>query len=221
MFHVEHDRNRLAELLLNSAATLSISVPETAFPPLIDYLAQLKKWNRAINLTAIHDDEEIIVKHFIDSLAGLKVIEIQNESKLLDVGTGAGFPAIPLKLARPHMSIELVEPSEKKSAFLRFVIGSLNIAQATVTTTKLENYVRRSGVRRLFDYVVVRAFKVDQMGAMLASLLKESGRIVLYRTCKVEPNFRLNDLALIKEVEYELPSGYGHRTLSVFSKRTA
>ena len=67
----------------------------------------------------------------------------------------------------------------------------------------------------------MRAFKVDSMGALLGSLLKEGGRVVLFRTTKVERNFRLDNLALIQEVEYELPSGCGHRTLSVFSKRMA
>lgn len=218
---MEHNQNNLVSLLLKSAAELSLSIPDTAAPLFVNYLTELKKWNQAVNLTAIENEEEIVIKHFIDSIAGLKVIEIGHETELLDIGAGAGFPAIPLKLIRPNLSIELLEPSKKKSSFLRFVIGSLNIRQATVATMKLEDYVRRSGGRRLFDYIVVRAFKVDSMGALLGSLLKEGGRVVLFRTTKVERNFRLDNLALIQEVEYELPSGYGHRTLSVFSKRMA
>jgi len=218
---VEHGRSHLTELLINSAAELSISIPDAAIPLFLDYLGQLRKWNQAINLTAIEDEKEIIAKHFIDSLAGLQVIKIEHETELLDIGSGAGFPAIPLKLVRPDLSIELLEPSEKKSSFLRFLIGSLKLRQATVTTSKLENYVSRAGVRRLFDYIVVRAFKVDRLGEVLGSLLKDEGKMVLFRTTKVERNFGLDSLALIQEVEYELPSGYGHRTLSVFSKRIA
>ena len=187
----------------------------------MSYLNELKKWNKAINLTAINDDHEIVVKHFIDSLAGLKVIEINDESNLLDVGAGAGFPAIPIKLVRPDLSIELLEPSEKKGSFLRYVIGLLGLRGASVATIKLENYVKREGNRRLFDYIVDRAFRVDTLGLALGSLLKNEGKLVLFRAAKVEPDFRLDSLALIQEVEYELPSGYGHRTLSVFSKRTA
>lgn len=71
----------------------------------------------------------------------------------------------------------------------------------------------------MFDYIVVRALKLNTMGEMVGSLLKDKGKVVLYRSTKVERNFKLDNLALIHEVEYELPSGYGHRALSVFSKR--
>ncbi len=209
----------LPELLKKSAAELSIPLQDSSVADFCRFFEELKKWNRAINLTAIQDDREVVVKHFIDSLAGMKVIDIKHESEMLDVGAGAGFPAIPIKLVHPNLSIELLEPSEKKSAFLRFVIGSLNLLKASVVTTKLENYVRRPGVLRRFDYIVVRAFKIDTLGTMIGSLLKDEGKVVLYRTAKIGQNFTLDDLALIQEVEYELPSSYGHRTLSVFSKR--
>ena len=215
---MEPDSYHLTNLLLKSATALSLIVPDTAIPLFLKYLNELKKWNQAINLTAIQEDEGIIVKHFVDSLVGLKVIDIHDETDLLDVGAGAGFPSLPLKLVRPTLSVVLLEPSEKKSSFLRFVIGSLNIRQATVATSKLENYVSRSGTQRLFQYIVVRALKIDMMGAMLASFLKEGGKVVLFRSAKAERNFRLESLALIQEVEYDLPLGYGHRTLSVFSK---
>lgn len=216
---MEHQLNHLEELLVQSASDLSISIPHTAIPLFMRYLAELNKWNQVINLTALQDAKEVIIKHFVDSLSGIKVIDIEQESEILDVGAGAGFPAIPLKIAWPHLSIELLEPNEKKGSFLRFVIGALDIRQARVATMKLENYAGRSGVERLFDYIVVRAFKVDALGAMLESLLKDGGKVVLFRAAKVERNFKLDSLALIQEVEYELPSGYGHRTLSVFSRR--
>ncbi len=218
---MEQDLIPIAELLKKLAAELSLSIPDSAIPDFLSYLSQLKKWNKAINLTAIQDDREIVVKHFIDSLAGMKVIEITNECTMLDVGAGAGFPAIPIKLVRRDLSIELLEPSERKGSFLRYVIGSLGLRGASVATIKLENYVKRESNRRLFDYIVVRAFRVDTLGLALGSLLKEGGKLVLFRAAKVEPDFRLDSLALIQELEYELPSGYGHRTLSVFSRLTA
>lgn len=218
---MEQDPIPIAELLKKSAAQLSLSIPDFAIPDFSNYLSELKKWNKAINLTAILDDREIVLKHFVDSLAGLKVIEIGEETELLDVGAGAGFPALPLKFVRPNLSVELLEPSEKKGSFLRYLIGSLGLQRATVATVKLENYGNRGRARRLFDYIVVRAFKVDTLGLVLGSLLKDGGKVVLFRAAKVERDFKLDSLALIQEVEYELPSGYGHRTLSVFSKRTA
>ena len=209
----------IVELLQKSAAELSLSIPDFCVPHFCSYLNALKKWNKAINLTAIEDDREIVVKHFIDSLAGLKVIEIQKETELLDVGAGAGFPAMPIKFVQPNLSLELLEPSEKKGSFLRYVIGSLRLQQATVATIKLEDYASRGRRQRLFDYIVVRAFKVDNLGLALGRLLKDGGKVVLYRATKVERDFKLESLALVKEVEYELPSDYGRRTLSVFSKQ--
>lgn len=215
---MEQDAFLLAESLKEFAAELSISIPDSSIPLFSAYLGELKKWNRAINLTAIQDDQEVVVKHFIDSLAGLQVIEIKNETEILDVGAGAGFPAFPLKFVHPGLSVELVEPSAKKGAFLRYVIGSLALQGVTVATTKLEDYVRRLNPQRLFDYIVVRAFRVDHLGIRFADLLKPAGKVVLYRSGKVERGFQLTGLALTEEVEYELPAHHGHRALSVFSK---
>lgn len=216
---MEQDSIQLKEIIKKYAAEFSISIHDSALPQFYEYLLELKKWNKAINLTAIQDDQDIVVKHFVDSLAGLKVIEIAEGTELLDVGAGAGFPAIPLKLVQPNLSIKLLEPSEKKSSFLRYVIASLGLSQATVSTAKLEDYVNQGRNQRLFDYIVVRAFKVDTMGQMLGRLLKDEGRVVLFRAARVERDFKLDSLDLIREVEYELPANYGHRTLSVFSKQ--
>jgi len=218
VFHVEQDEIQFAKSLQSLAADLSSSIPDFSIPYFFRYLGELKKWNKAINLTAIDDDREILVKHFIDSICGLKVIDINREICLLDVGAGAGFPALPLKFVRPQLSVELLEPSEKKGAFLRYVVGSLGLQNVTVTTAKLEDYAGRGNAQGRFDYIVVRAFKVDQFGMALSTLLKQDGKLVLYRAEKVPRSFELVDLALIQEVEYELPAKYGHRVLSVYSK---
>lgn len=209
----------LEELLKKSTSELSISIPGSAVPLFFRYLNELKQWNQAIKLTAIDNDREVVVKHFVDSLAGLKVIEMTSETALLDVGAGAGFPALPLKFVRPDLRVEMLDPSEKKGAFLRYVVGALGLQQTTVATSKLEDYVKRRGSQRLYDYIVVRAFRVERFGLALGSLLKDAGKVVLYRAAKVGNDFRLDGLALVREVEYELPAGYGHRVLSVFSKQ--
>ena len=215
---MEHDALQFAESLRGFAAELAIPIPDSAIPLFSTYFNELKKWNRVINLTAIDDDREIRVKHFIDSVAGTKVIDNRSENYLLDIGAGAGFPALPLKFVRPDLSVELLEPSEKKGSFLRYMIGSLGLLQVTVATAKLEDYVEPRADRRVFDYIVVRAFKIDELGRLLVNLLKSDGKVVLYRAERIRRGFDLAGLALVEEVEYELPSGYGHRVLSVFSK---
>jgi 16S rRNA (guanine527-N7)-methyltransferase len=91
------------------------------------YLEQLQLWNQSFNLTSITLADEIIIKHFVDSLAALRADDIRVGARLLDVGTGAGFPGIPLKIARLDLNITLVEPARKKSSFLRFIIGLLRL----------------------------------------------------------------------------------------------
>lgn len=199
------------------AATLALPIPDSCVPQFYQYLCALKKWNEAINLTSLSDDEEMIAKHFIDSVAGIKAIDKADEINVLDVGAGAGFPGLPLKLVLPDLALELLEPNQKKGAFLRYVAGSLGLQRVTVVSAKLEPYATRVN-HPLFDYVVVRALKVDKSGQVLASLLKPAGKVLLYRAEPVSRDLELSGLALAQEVEYELPSNYGHRVISVFSK---
>ncbi|MEW6215889.1 MAG: 16S rRNA (guanine(527)-N(7))-methyltransferase RsmG, partial [Nitrospirota bacterium] len=90
------------------------------------YLSELKRWNKAYNLTSLSKDEDIIIKHFLDSLLYLKAIP-DGEIKIADVGSGAGFPGIPLKIIRPEIEMYLIEPSRKKSAFLRHIIRQVGL----------------------------------------------------------------------------------------------
>lgn len=215
---MEQDAIQFEHSLRAFAAQLSLSLPDSSIPYFSRYLSELKSWNRAINLTAIDQDIEIVVKHFIDSMAGVKVIENNGEMSVLDVGAGAGFPSLPLKFVLPDVPMVLLEPSEKRSSFLRYMIGSLGLPGMTVVTAKLENYVSRQDTVQIFDYIVVRAWKVEGRGLEIGKVLKPGGKAILYRAEKVGRGFDLGSLALLDELEYELPSGYGHRVLSVFSK---
>ncbi len=215
---MEHGANQFERSLREFAAQLSLPLPESSIPWFSRYLSELKTWNQAINLTAIDQDLDIVVKHFIDSMAGMKVIENIDGNSVIDIGAGAGFPSFPLKFIRPDLSMVLLEPSEKRCAFLRYMIGSLDLREVTVVTSKLAEYSRTAGAAQTFDSIVVRALKVDGWGAELEKLLRPGGKVILYRAEPVGKEFRLGNLALLEEVEYELPSGYGHRVLSVFSK---
>ncbi|MCK6493923.1 MAG: 16S rRNA (guanine(527)-N(7))-methyltransferase RsmG [Nitrospira sp.] len=214
---MEHRSSRLRQHLKRFSDELFLPIPESSFDLFERYYHALREWNRAINLTAIESEEEVAAKHFVDSVAGMKVIENAGLKCVLDVGSGAGFPALPLKFALPQLVVELLEPSEKRSAFLRYVIGLLGLSSVRVCSFKLDEYANRQPQRK-FDYIVVRALRVDDAGNALSSLLRDGGKVILYRSSKVEADFRLNDLALDSEVEYELPAGYGHRVLSIFAR---
>ena len=106
------------ELLKDGLRKLGISAGEEAIGAFLLYLEELKKWNRAHNLTSITDDREIVIKHFLDSALFLEAVHGRGR-RIADVGSGAGFPGIPLKILRPDLEISLIEPSGKKCAFLR------------------------------------------------------------------------------------------------------
>jgi 16S rRNA (guanine527-N7)-methyltransferase len=218
---VEQVTDSFSKLLISAAKFLSIDLPAASIPPFRLYMNELKRWNSAINLTSIDDEKSIIIKHFADSMAALKLIDMTKNINALDVGSGAGFPALPLKIVRPDMSICLLEPNQKKSAFLRYMMGALRMDEVQVITRKLEDYATLPETKGIFDYVVVRAYNILGAGPLLGSLLADTGKLILYRSSRIEKDFKLSSLALHEEVEYELPDGYGRRVLSSFAKQTA
>jgi len=137
------------------------------------YLATLKKWNRVYNLTAIDEDSEIIVKHFLDSLSVNQYI--QNSGRILDVGTGAGFPGLILALFNPEKSFVLVDGVSKKISFLQEMIGKLNLKNVIAVHTKVEKY----NVAEQFDIIISRAFAdIKKMTKLTSHLIKDGGKFI-------------------------------------------
>ncbi len=120
------------------------------------YQQELLDWNMRINLTAITDPEEVLLKHFLDSLALLKVCDGPAQ-RLLDIGSGAGFPGLPLKIARPNWSITLLEATGKKTLFLRHIVEVLQLEQITVIHGRAEELAHKPLYRASFDIVTARA----------------------------------------------------------------
>ena len=137
------------------------------------YLATLKKWNRVYNLTAIDEDSEIIVKHFLDSLSVNQYI--QHSERILDVGTGAGFPGLILALFNPKKSFVLVDGVSKKISFLQEMIGKLNLKNVIAVHAKVEQYI----VAEQFDMIISRAFAdIKKMIKLTNHLMKDDGRFI-------------------------------------------
>ncbi len=109
-------RKKFDEVMLKGFDDLSVSVDSDSLDDFYLYFTELKKWNSKINLTSIKDDEEIVKKHFLDSLTLIPFLE--GTEKLLDIGSGGGFPAIPLKIARPCLEVTCLESISKKTVFL-------------------------------------------------------------------------------------------------------
>jgi 16S rRNA (guanine527-N7)-methyltransferase len=128
-----------------------LNLPENVRQKLLDYLALLQKWNKVHNLTAVRDPEEMVTLHLLDSLSVLPYIKAK---RLLDVGSGAGLPGIPLAICLPDLQVTVMDSSHKKASFMRQAKAELDIPNLEVVCGRVEKYQPE----QLFDIVISRAF---------------------------------------------------------------
>ena len=145
------------ELFMKGAAALSLPIDETCLERLMTYSELLKAWNQKINLTAITDDDGIAVKHFLDSVLLLKYIDIKSGVPLADIGTGGGFPGLPLKILRSDISLTLIDSQNKRINFLNAVKDELSLRGVNCVHGRAEELSRKSIYRETFDVVTSRA----------------------------------------------------------------
>jgi 16S rRNA (guanine527-N7)-methyltransferase len=178
---------------------LGFSSTEWHIKTFITYLSELKKWNRAYNLTSLKTDRDIIIKHFLDSLLYLNVIPAK-ALKIADAGTGAGFPGIPMKVMRPEIDLTLIESSRKKSAFLRHIIRLLQLKRTNVLNRRIENL--GENYAKTYDAIVSRAtFKVKDFLDRACPYIKENGILVLSKGPKIlEETGALKDQRVLEKV---------------------
>lgn len=179
----------------------------------VTMMSELKKWNKTNNLTAINSDEEVIVKHLIDSLSLVKYINLGE--RLLDVGSGGGFPSIPLKIARPDISIVSVDAVLKKITFQKhlvrmFSLQNFNAVHCRVETM-YEKYIEN------FDVITSRAFsQLASFISIVSPLLKKEGRLLAMKGPGYDlecDNLALQKLGFIVTAiyPYTLPKNMGER----------
>ena len=202
-------------LLQESSEEIGVSLSTEQVQQFMVYLKQLQLWNQSFNLTSITLDDEIIIKHFVDSLAALRAGDIRPRSKLLDVGTGAGFPGIPLKIARLDLNITLVEPARKKSSFLHFIIGLLRLESVDIFDGTLERFLNECQPHGSFDYLTTRALKHDVILQDGVRLLREGGKVILYSSQPINQSDLPSNWLLISEYTFQLQKGYGQRAISI------
>lgn len=173
------------ELLSKGAMEIGVTFSKKEINAFITYLAELKKWNRTYNLTALKTDKNIIIKHFLDSLLYLKAFS-EGRLKVADAGSGAGFPGIPLGILRPDVNIILIESTGKKAAFLRHMIRILKLTEISVVEERIEELGNE--YNETFDIILTRAtFKIRDFIDKADKYLKKDGMLVLSKG----PNFEL------------------------------
>jgi 16S rRNA (guanine527-N7)-methyltransferase len=170
------DETRLRQLL--KPFGLDLSSPQA--DQTLTYLHLLLRWNQKINLTAIRDPEECVTRHFGESLFLARHIELHGG--LLDIGSGAGFPGLALKIAVPGISVTLLEPVAKKRAFLKEAARACGLGQVDVRGERLEDLVRATPAP-VFDFVSMRAVgNLDVLVPLAAQCLKPNGNLLLWLT---------------------------------------
>ena len=146
----------IKKIIKSATADFKINLSDLQLSQLEKYYQLLVEWNEKINLTAITDEQGVAVKHFADSLSMLNYVDIEQNSSLIDVGTGAGFPGIVLKIARPDIRLTLLDSLQKRLKFLDVVLGELNL-EATLIHSRAEDGGQDIDLRESFDFVVSRA----------------------------------------------------------------
>jgi 16S rRNA (guanine527-N7)-methyltransferase len=152
--------------LQDGLAAMAIELPAASRVKLLDHLRLIEKWNRVHNLTAVRETAQMVVLHVLDSLSLLA--HLAGATSVVDVGTGAGFPGIPIAIARPDLSVTLLDSSHKKCTFLEQAKTELGLANVTVVCERVEGWTPARG----FDAVVSRAF------ADLADFMAQSKHLV-------------------------------------------
>lgn len=166
---------------------LGIELTETQCRQFLNYYEILVEWNSFMNLTAITDFDEVVTKHFADSLELVKILDLSKEYSLLDLGTGAGFPGIPLKIVFPHLNITLLDSLNKRVKFLNEVINHLVLTGITAIHGRAEDYGRDKLYREQYDLCVSRAVaNLATLSEYCLPYVKKQGYFVAYKSGKIE-----------------------------------
>ena len=195
------------------------------------YYNMLIEWNSFMNLTAITDFDEVLKKHFTDSVSLIRAIPDLGEKnyRMIDIGTGAGFPGIPLKIVFPNISVVLLDSLNKRVNFLKEVISKLQLTDITAVHGRAEDFAQNKEYRESFDLCVSRAVaNLSTLSEYCLPFVKKNGRFISYKSEKVSEEFEISGKAISvlggeyeNQVTFELPDSDIYRNLFIIKKKSA
>ena len=212
------------EELLEKSSTMGVRFSVEQIEKFYKYMNLLIEWNEKINLTAITEPSEIILKHFIDSITILK--EIEDGSILVDVGTGAGFPGVPLSIMNTTLKITLVDSLNKRLIFLQEVVKELKLENVELIHARAEEFGQNKKYREKFDIATSRAVaNLSSLSEYLVPLVKIGGKVISMKAGNAEQEIEEAQTAIkvlggcIKKIdEFNLPQSNIERTIITIDK---
>jgi 16S rRNA (guanine527-N7)-methyltransferase len=181
----------VGKILARGAAETGATLDDAGRNRFSLYAELLQLWGRKMNLTSRLETREIVITHFLDSLSAFPLLTAASKTSLIDIGSGAGFPSLPLKICLPGLSVTLVEGAHKKVSFCREVIRRLDLAGATVVEGRGEDVAGREDLGGAFDWAVVRAVgEAAKMTRLSFPFLRPGGTLILYKGTPGEEELR-------------------------------
>lgn len=215
----------MKEYLKKCAETLNISLDDKMLTKFETFYEMLIETNKSLNLTAITEMHEVVLKHFIDSIVVSNYIDLSHK-KIIDVGTGAGFPGIPLAILYPDTEFVLMDSLQKRLHFIESVLKECNIENVTTVHGRAEDIGQDIKYREQFDFCVSRAVaSLPVLLELCTPLVKVGGKFISYKSELLEEELEQSKRALSilhchleRQYDYTIPDSDFYRVLAVFLK---
>lgn len=214
------------EQFKNQLANDNIVLSTTQLEQFEIYYQLLVEWNQKMNLTAITEREDVYLKHFYDSLTAATLFDFTQQLKVVDVGAGAGFPSIPLKICFPHLQVFIVDSLQKRIAFLETLTAELGLTDVFSVHERAETFARKKEHREQYDLVTARAVaRLNVLAELCLPLVKVKGYFLALKGARgadelneARRAIQLLGAKLVNTSSFELPFAGGERYLALFQK---